>query len=102
MFIYVLKSTHSRFRYKIGISQHPKQRVKTVTEPSRLIFTVPLFGAAYLERWLHSRYKHLNRPKKGNGGTEWFYFWLPIRPIFWMLLFFILQILAIISVILLI
>ena len=93
MFVYILKSKNRRFRYKIGISKNPRQRVKTVAEPSTLVFALPVIGSAWLERYLHRRYNHLRRPIKGNGGTEWFYFWVPFRPILWVVVFFTAQVL---------
>jgi len=102
MFIYVLKATKQRFRYKIGISKNPRQRRKSVSKPNRLIFFVPLLGSFRFEQWLHRKYKHLNRPEKGNGGTEWFYFWLPFRPILWLILAFLGQIVVFLALLVLI
>ena len=93
MYLYLLKAKH-KARYKIGITKSVKRRLSEVNRDveSKLVFYVPLFYAAKFERYLHNRYKHLQRNMKGTGKTEWFYFWLPIRPMFFMLLFFIFQV----------
>ena len=91
MWLYILKERR-RFRYKIGITKTLRTRIKQIPVPCRLIFAFPMLRAAKVEKWLHNRYKHLNRPKQsGSGRTEWFYFWLPVRPFFWGLVWWVLE-----------
>jgi len=93
MFVYILKNTSRRFRYKIGISKHPQTRQKQVykSEPCRVVFCVPLFFSRAVEVFLKRKYRHLQRTLTGSGKTEWYYFWIPIRPALWLLWFFTLQ-----------
>ena len=92
-YVYIFKERFA-FCYKIGISKNVKKRLKRANQDTDcyLVCAFPLFWAYRIEQWLHKVYAHLNTPKEGiNGGTEWFYFWLPFRPAFWMLLFFALE-----------
>lgn len=74
--------------YKIGISKDVKNRIRRI-QKAKLVFYLPFIFAARYERFLHNRYRHL-RVKNGreSGCTEWFKFWLPVRPVLWLLLFF--------------
>ena len=89
MYLYLLKA-RNRLSYKIGITNNLKRRISEVNRgvKCKLVFAVPLLYAAKFERYLHKKYKHLRHDLKGTGKTEWFYFWLPVRPAFYMMLFF--------------
>lgn len=93
MFVYILKHTVRPFCYKIGISKHPQKRQKQVykSEPCRVVFFVPILFSSAVEAFLKRKYKHLQRTLTGSGKTEWYYFWIPIRPALWLLWFFTLQ-----------
>lgn len=99
-YLYIFKQRWS-FTYKIGISKKVRHRLKQVQKdvPCYLVFCIPLFGAYEIEQWLHRRYKHLNTPiEDTDGGSEWFCFWVPFRPIAWMLLFFFAQLVFIVII----
>jgi len=88
MWLYLFQHRR-KFAVKIGITRRKiAKRLAEVSknEPCRFLFAVPVLWPALLEKWLHNRYKRLRRYDL--SGREWFYFWLPIRPIFWLLFFF--------------
>ena len=103
IYIYLIKAKN-KAAYKIGITRSPKRRIKEINQdvPCRLLFAVPVLFAEWFEGYLHNRYKALQRQDmEGTGKTEWFYFWLPIRPAFWILGFFVLQVSILILILLL-
>jgi hypothetical protein len=52
------------------------------------VFYFPLWFAKDYEQYLHKKYSHKNiKFGEASGKTEWFHFWLPIRLIFWLLVF---------------
>lgn len=94
-YIYVLNDGY--FRYKIGITDKPKQRLKEIRRSMpkhriRKILSVKIYGARVLEQYLHLFYAFFRSPhKKGSGKTEWFKFIFPVTPILQILLVYIVQ-----------
>ena len=102
--LYLLKSRSHFFAYKIGISNNVKRRVAEISKSSKIrvsvVLSMPLLFAYKIEQVLHYIYRY-NRVRsiRGNGGTEWFWFVLPVSPVLLILLFFGLQLCPIIALI---
>lgn len=96
-YVYVLGSTQYIFRYKIGISNFTKRRVKNISESIKgdaykiISLPMPFFCAKKVESALHRLYKPLNAKMYGSGKTEWFWFIFPVTPIILLVLAYILQ-----------
>jgi len=76
IFIYSIKQG---FHRKIGITNNPKQRLKTIKSTYRsasfsVILPTP-FVAGFIEKMFHSLLAWFRITRKGSGKTEWFRLW---------------------------
>jgi hypothetical protein len=95
-YIYVLGNTRYLFRYKIGIANNMENRTKNIDNSLKgktyEIYAVKVFYAQRIEQLLHGLYSPLSaRRMYGSGKTEWFWMILPITPMLFLTLIFILQ-----------
>lgn len=81
-FLYLGMSTRNPGRIKIGIARNVKLRWKSIGRSMRgwqfPIFSLPCFGALWVERHLHRVMRRYNRPVKGDGGSEFFTYTNPL------------------------
>ncbi len=95
-YIYVLGNTRYLFRYKIGIANNMQNRTKNIDNSLKgktyEIYAVKVFYAQRIEQLLHGLYSPLSaRQMYGSGRTEWFWMFLPVTPMLFLTLIFILQ-----------
>ena len=95
-YIYILGNTRYLFRYKIGIANNMENRTKNIDNSLKgktyEIYAVKVFYAHRIEQLLHGLYSPLSaRRMYGSGKTEWFWMLLPVTPMLFLTLIFILQ-----------
>ncbi len=94
-YIYILGNTRYIFRYKIGIARSIENRTRGINNTLKgntyEIFSVKVFFAQRIEQFLHGVYSPLSARMHGSGKTEWFWLTLPVSPMIFLTLIFILQ-----------
>jgi hypothetical protein len=100
--VYVMGSTRYWFRYKIGISNNTKSRANNISKSIKgdayVIFSLPFFFAENVEIFMHGIYRPLNARMKGSGKTEWFWLIFPISPLILLILMWIFQLFALLTI----
>jgi T5orf172 domain len=76
-FVYLIHCSNYPFRIKIGYSNHPATRARSLNRfilgRRRVIFALPYFGHVLVERKLHRLFKFAHKPiPNTNGGTEFY------------------------------
>lgn len=98
-YIYVLGNTRYWFRYKIGIAKNISNRLKGIQGSLRgdtyEIFAVRVFFSMQIEQFFHLLYSPLSAKMKGSGKTEWFWMIVPVTPIIFLSIIWIVQWIAI-------
>lgn len=83
-YIYMMHNSRRPFLWKIGIANSADRRRQEVDNSTagtvRVVTSCQLYFAYALEQIMHFIYAPLNQRVKGSGGTEWFFFLVPISP----------------------
>ncbi|NJN34919.1 MAG: GIY-YIG nuclease family protein [Saprospiraceae bacterium] len=94
-YIYILGNSRYLFRYKIGIAKSIENRTKGIESTLRgttyEIFAVKMFFAMRIEQLLHLIYSPLSAKMRGSGKTEWFWMILPVTPMLFLIILWVLQ-----------
>jgi hypothetical protein len=94
-YIYVLGNSRYLCRYKIGIAKSVENRTKNIEGSLKgntyEIFAARFFFAQKIEQSFHKVYSPLSAKMQGSGKTEWFWMLLPVTPVVFLSLLWILQ-----------
>ncbi len=94
-YIYILGNSRYLFRYKIGIAKSIENRTKGIENTLRgttyEIFAVKMLFSMRIEQFLHLIYSPLSAKMHGSGKTEWFWMILPVTPMLFLIILWVLQ-----------